>query len=194
MHKVAIRICCASLALAATPALFASDLNSDPDFRNVRWYDTIEEVKRSETANLIEHRTKEMNAAVDPPEPWRVEHLYFEGSLLGKDVRILYRFDLDCKQLYEAGYIFNEILNSRSLGKLIEAIEDKYDVSLKISTPSDSFFASGKLNERTIVQINRDGRMHFHTNATVVYFQTTNFHWLAGWLERRHGAYVSGKD
>lgn len=183
MLKAALRVWCASLVLAAASAANASSSGHKPDFRNARWYDSLQEVKSAETAKLIEHRTQEVNVAVDPPKPWPVEHLYFKGSVLGKEVRILYRFDLDCKQLYEAGYVFDEILNSRELGKLIDAIEDKYNVALDISTPSDSFFASGKLTERTRVQINRDGRLHFHTNETVVYFQSTNFHWMSGWTE-----------
>lgn len=174
---------CATLISVLPFAAYGQGSDEEPNFRNAQWYDTLDEVKESETAKFVEHRTQEMNIAVDPPKPWRTEHLYYEDSLLGERVLILYRFDLDCKQLYEAGYIFDRILDDHSLGRLIEAIQEKHGVALSIFAPNDGFFASGRLNESTSVQVNRDGLMHFHTNRTVVYFQTTNFHWLDGWSE-----------
>ena len=143
-------------------------------FRNARWYDSIDRVKEKEKAQFVEYRKQELNVAVDPPKPWKVEHLYYKDTLLGKPVLVLYRFDLDCKQLYQGEYIFDEILDDRELFQLVAAIEDKYKIELayKFYPDDGAEFWSGKLNESTSVSINKDGHLHFYTNNSVIYFRT----------------------
>lgn len=155
----------------------------EPHFRNAKWYDTIDEVRAKEKAQFIEYRKEELNVAVDPPKPWKVEHLYYKDTLLGMPVLVLYRFDLDCGQLYRGEYIFEKILDDREIFKLVAAIEDKYKIQLDVQNTSEKLFVNGKLNESTFVQINRDGQLHFYINNTVIYYRTNNFGWMSGWKE-----------
>ncbi|WP_431023945.1 hypothetical protein [Halomonas sp. H5] len=159
----------------------ASELG--PSFRNVSWYQTLGQVMELELAEFVEYRTEELNMAVDPPRPWSVEHLYFKDVLLERPVLILYRFDLDCQQLYQAEYVFEEVLDDRDIGHLASVIEEKYGVSLDMIYLGGMLFASGVLNGSTRVQINQYGHLHFHRNKTVVYYYTRNFHQLGGWRE-----------
>ena len=152
-----------------------------PDFRAFQWYSTLEQVRKEETAAFLEYRAEELNIAVSPPKPWKTEHLYFRDTLLNKPVRILYRFDIGCQKLFEASYIFDEILNERDLTYLIEAIETKYEVKLKIDSTEDGIYAGVNVTPRTAVLISQKGMLHFHANVTVVTYQTTNYHWLGGW-------------
>lgn len=170
------------LACALFKPAYGDD-QSQPHFRNVRWYDTIDVVRKKETSPFVEYRHEELNIAVDPPKPWKVEHLYYKDALLGRPVLILYRFDLNCKQLYEGGYIFDEILDDRAIYQLVAAIEDKYKIKLNTEFINEELFSGGKLNEDTSVQINQGGRLHFHSDKSVIYYQTNNFHWLGGWKE-----------
>ena len=171
--------------VATLPVTASEEQQQEPHFRNVRWYDTLTHVKEAETARFLEHRKQETNVAVTSPKPWPVEHLYYEDYLLDKHVLILYRFDLECRQLFEAGYIFDEVLDDVSLFKIIDAIQVKYDVELQTATfEKPKFFtATGDLNDETKIVINQYGRLHFHNNNTVVYFETTNYSWLGGWVE-----------
>lgn len=151
-------------------------------FRGFKWYETLETVRATETASFVELRTNEMNVAVSPPVPWKVEHLYYRDVLDGKPVLVLYRFDLECKQLYEGNYIFERQLDDQDILKLVSALEDKYKVKLSVRSFGDEFHVSGLINDRTAVEIYKEGLLHFFTNNTVVSFHTTNWAWI-GWRE-----------
>jgi len=151
-------------------------------FREVRWYDTINVVREKETSPFVEYRQEESNIAVDPPTPFQTEHLYYADTLLGKPVLVHYKFDLDCKQLFEGGYIFEEILNSRAIDKLIRTIEHKYAISMKDQILDNKHFSYGNLNNSTKVGILEFGRLHYQTNKTIIYFRSTNAH-MNGWRE-----------
>lgn len=154
-----------------------------PDFRSSHWYDQSEKVRAVETAQFIERRTEETNVAVSPPKRWKVEHLYFKDTLLGHSVLVLYRFDLECLQLYQADYIFPLVLDEESVFKLIAAIEDKYKTKLATQYVNKRLYSNGNINDSTEVSISQHGLLHFHNKNTVVSCQTTNWSWLRGWVE-----------
>lgn len=154
-----------------------------PNFRNFHWYESMETVKTNEAAQFLEYRQLELNIAVDPPKPWEVEHLYFKDTLIEKAVKILYQFDRECKQLYAASYIFEEVIDSHTIDILFDAIEEKYDVELKIDVFSDELFASAKLNDETTFSFNEYGLLHYHRGVSVVSYQTANLSYFLGWQE-----------
>jgi hypothetical protein len=169
-----------TLFLMLSLPLFSKD-HSEINFRNMQWYDTIDSVKEREKSPFVEYKIQEINVAVNPPVPWKTEHLYFKDTLLGEPVLILYRFDIDCKQLYEGGYIFSKILDDYLVYRLIGAIEDKYKVELNARILDKKIYAGGKLNKDTKVYIQQNGRLHFHTKNTVIWYETNNYSWMSGW-------------
>ena len=169
--------------IMVAPVLAIADEPETPNFRNVRWYDHMDVVKERELAKFLEYRDHEINVAVRPPKPWKTEHLYYEDTLLDKRVRVLYRFDNDCELLYRADYIFDMVLSDGDTYALINAVEDKYGVELNTSTINGDIYSSGRLDEETTINFNQSGLLHHHTNNTVIYYQTSNFHWMIGWGE-----------
>jgi len=157
-------------AYSQAPA--TADAQEDPSghFRNARWYYSMDAVKKIETAQFREYRQKQMSIRIfSQPKPERVEHLYYEDTLLGKPVLVLYKFDLECKQLFEGQYIFNAILDINDVAKLAEAIEDKYDVELEPSNFEEGgtlWFA--RLSERRELHLNEEDQSQFYTKSTVI--------------------------
>ena len=160
-----------------------SDSRALPNFRNFHWYESMDTVKTNEAAQFLEYRQLELNIAVDPPKPLEVEHLYFKDTLIGKPVKILYQFDRECKQLYAASYIFEEVIDSHTIDILFDAIEEKYDVELEIDVFSDELFASAKLNDETTFSFSEYGLLHYHRGVSVVSYQTANLSYFLGWQE-----------
>ena len=161
-----------------------SDSRALPNFRNFHWYESMETVKTNEAAQFLEYRQLELNIAVDPPKPWEVEHLYFKDTLIGKPVKILYQFDRECKQLYAASYIFEEVIDSHTIDILFDAIEDKYDIELDISEYRGDLYADAELNEETTFTFSEDGLLHFHRGVSVLKYKTSNLYkFVYGWKE-----------
>lgn len=154
-----------------------------PDFCSSQWYDQLEKVRSVETAQFIERRTEETNVAVSPPKSWKVEHLYFKDTLLGHPILVLYRFDLECLQLYQADYIFPLVLEDADVFKLIAAIEDKYKTKLATQYVNKMLYSNGNINDSTAINISQNGLLHFHNKNTTVSYHTTNWSWLRGWVE-----------
>ncbi len=171
--------------IALLTCIFVSSLYGseiiEPHFRNARWYDSIDRVKAKEKSQFVEYRKEELNVAVDPPKPWKVEHLYYKDTLLGKPVLVLYRFDLDCRQLGVGEYIFYEILEDREIYKLVDAIENKYKIELNTRYLNKKMFSNGKLNEATYVNISQYGHLHFYTKNSIISFRTNNYNYFLGW-------------
>lgn len=171
------------LPLIATLAVGTALASQAPDFRSSYWYDSVDKVRAAERAQFVERRSEELNIAVSPPTPWRVEHLYFRDTLLGHSVLVLYRFDLECRQLYQADYIFPRVLGDQAVLKLVAAIEDKYKIKLETQYINDVLFSSGDISDSTAVNINQNGMLHFHNRNTTVSYRTRNWSWMGGWVE-----------
>ena len=161
-------------------------LSSEPDnwnFRGFHWYETLSTVKMRESARFLEHRHQEFNVAVRPAKPWKVQHLYFEDELLGEPVTLLYRFDLNCNQLYKAEYIFSRVLDGHTINKLVKAIKVKHGIELEEEYSNDMYLASGTLADGTHVQILGLGQLHFHRGKTILYYQTKEYRGMWGWAD-----------
>jgi hypothetical protein len=156
----------------------------EPEFRNSSWYDTIDQVRRKETAKFIKHSKTEMNLAVNPPKPFPANNLYFRDELIGKPVTILYEFDLMCGQLIKASYVFDEVISWHEFETLKVALSKKYKLEPSVSSfpHQNKEFASFNLDDRSIT-LSKLGGLHIMPNRTWIKFQTSTWSWLAGgWL------------
>ncbi|HYD69288.1 hypothetical protein [Azospirillum sp.] len=160
----------------------AQSVPGGPHFRQAFWYDSIEDVRRKESARFLDHRSTELNEAVNPPEPFRANNLHYEDNLLGLPVRVIYHHDLQCSKLYAATYVFNGILPHHQIDLIIEALSKKHGPA------SGDTYLGGKRfihwrNDRLYVRINEEGEMHLLPSRTAIRYENPYWSWAGGFLK-----------
>ena len=146
------------LLLVASAVVATAD-----DLRGHSWYETAEEVKQRESAELVKENAYEEFIV-----------LTYSTELFGETVTLEYWFDRICKQLLRAKYIFPKKLGGTKFFLILDALKEKYGEPVE---------GGAWETEATRVYATWESSMDRSKGKTTLAYETANYGWVAGFKE-----------
>jgi len=169
MVREGILFCLIALLSTAGCDFIPSTPNQPPAFRTFSWYETLDEVKKRETAEFLRQDEGEVTT-----------YLWYKTTVFDEPVAVFYAFDAICEQLFLAEYIFDNTLNRKKFHLILDALKNKYGPTKQSEYMDDLYLWN---TADTKIDLVRQGNSKRSMGKTSIAYNTSNWHWMGGFKE-----------